>query len=1034
MNDTHTPQSNFNAGKKYWRNLDEFTRDPNRAGAPKSEPEPEFALSPTRDESDKTGLDDGSRREFLKLMGAGLMLAGTSACTRRPVEKIVPYVKRPEDVMPGVSVWYASASADCPCGCGLLVRTREGRPIKFEGNPKHPVTQGGLCVRAQASILNLYDPDRLQGPLAPARKGTATGTKWQDLDSAVVGAIRSGRGRVRVLTGELHSPTSEKLISEFVSGVGGKHVVYETLGAEEVMAASQASYGTRVVPRYDLSKAKALVSFGADFLGTWLSPSEFNRGFAKNRKVGKNAPKGEEKDMSKFVAFEGVFTLAGSNADERYRLKSGDEYKAALALAHELIVAGSRSRFAGNGDVTGALAPYAVANVASRLGIPAAVFKKTAKELWENRGKSLVLGGGDGVKGEAGVALELAVNLLNSALENEGATIDGAGSPRTDRSSYAELSQLVTDMKNGQVDVLVLYKMNPAYSLPAAVGFNDALAKVKTVVHFGDKFDETARGADYVAATPHHTEAWGDISTYRGLSAIQQPTISPLYNTRGLEDSLIVWAKQLGLGLGNVATYHDYLKANWAHQGVSAMQWDTVLREGFHGSLSSPRARSFSTASLRGLPKLSWANGVTLALYPKSGVYDGQFANNGWLQELPDPVTKVTWDNYASLSPDAAKKLGVKDGDVVRVKTEKMTLELPAYVQPGMHDQTVAIAIGYGRKGAGRVGDDVGVNAYPVAGIGKSGGSNVLNMAGLSVTVEKGSGTRELASTQKHHSLEQRPIIKEASLKEYQRNQNAGNEEHENLVTMWPKFEYAGYRWGMAIDLNSCTGCSACVIGCQSENNIPIVGKKFVLDSKEMHWLRIDRYYSGNLENPETVHQPMLCQHCENAPCETVCPVLATMHDHEGLNQQVYNRCVGTRYCANNCPYKVRRFNWFTFTDYAKPLNLAFNPDLSVRTRGVMEKCTFCIQRITEAKDQAKDEGRKVKDGELKTACQQSCPTDAIIFGDINDKNTRVSQIATDPRGFHVLEELNVRPSVTYLTKIRNVETERSAEHERSHS
>lgn len=1026
MNETQTPQENsMPAPKKYWRNLEEYMRDPNRPG----EPEPEFAVSPTRDNSDTTGTDENSRREFLKLMGAGLLLAGTSACTRRPVEKIVPYVKRPEEVIPGVSNWYASVSKDCPCRCAILVRTREGRPIKFEGNPKHPVHQGGLCVRAQASVLSVYDPDRLQGPLAPRRKSVASGTKWEELDSAVVSAIRSGRGRVRLLSGDFQSPTTSKLIQEFMSGVGGKHVVYNAVGPEEVLTASQIAYGTRVVPHYDLSKADYIVSFGADFLSTWLSPSEFNRGFAKGRKVGTNAPRGEQKEMSRFVAFESVFTLTGSNSDERYRLKSGDEHKAALALAHEIIVAKSRTRFAGNGDVTSALAPYAISNVASQLGVPADVLKKTAEELWQNRSRGIVFGGGHSVKGEHGIALELAVNLLNSALENEGSTIDGAGSPRTDSSSYSDLVQLVDDMKNGRVDVLLMSEINPIYSLPKALGFEEALAKVKMVVDFADHFEETARLADFVAAVPHHTETWGDSSTHRGLVTIQQPTISPMYNTRSLEDCLLAWSKQLGVSAGGAANWYEYLKANWARQGISQLKWDDVLREGYHGSLGAPRARSFSTASLRTLPKLGWSDKVTLALYPKAALYDGSQANNGWLQELPDPVTKITWDNYLSMSPAAAKKLGVRDGDVVRVKTDKGSLEAPAHVQPGMHDQTVAIAVGYGRVGAGRVGDGVGVNAYPLA----IPGATVLNMSGLAVTVEKTGARHALASTQQHHSLENRPIVKEASLKAYRKNPQAGNHKHENIVTIWPKFEYPTYRWGMAIDLNSCTGCSACVIGCQSENNIPVVGKRHVLDSKEMHWLRIDRYYSGNLENPETVHQPMLCQHCENAPCETVCPVLATMHDHEGLNQQVYNRCVGTRYCANNCPYKVRRFNWFTYTDYAKPLNLVFNPDLTVRTRGVMEKCTFCIQRIREAKDLAKDKGVKVRDGELKTACQQSCPTDAIIFGDINDKNTRVSQIAADPRGYHVLEELNVRPSVTYLTKIRNTENVQTAEHGGGH-
>lgn len=1023
--------------KRYWRNLEEYTRDPNLPALPDAE----FASSPTSDGDDQTGLDSASRRDFLKVMGAGFALMGASACTRRPVEKIVPYVKAPEDVKPGISNWYASASADCPCRCGVLVRTREGRPIKFEGNPKHPVNQGGLCIRAQASVLSLYDPDRLQGPVTAGRKGEANTIKWEELDAALVEKIRAGRGKVRVLTGELLSPSTNKLIQEFVSSVGGKHVTYDVLGAENVLAASEQSYGSRVLPHYHFEKAKMILAFGADFLGSWISPSEFNRMFAKTRKVGKNAPKGEEKTMSRFVAFEAAFTLTGSNADDRYRLKSGDEYKAALAIAHELIVAQSRTRFAGNGDVTSVLSPYAIANIATQLGVPAEALRSAANDLWQNRGKSLVVGGGNGVTGEMGTALEVAVNLLNSALENDGVTIDATASPRPVQTSYADLAGLVNDMKTGQVDVLILYKTNPIYALPPSLGFADALTRVKTVVSFTERLDETARLSDYVAAAPHSTEAWGDSSPYSGVFSVQQPTISPLYNTRGIEDSLMIWAKRLGAGgaIASTPNWHEYLMSSWkdlvhGRHGVGTpypLFWEQILREGAYDGtsrLGPSRARSFSTAALRALPKLSWSKDITLVMYPKSSLYDGtgSDANNGWLHELPDPITKVTWDNHASISPAMAKTLGVKDGDVVRLKTQAGTVEIPALVQAGMHDQTIGVQVGYGRVAAGRVGNDVGVNVYPLA---LAGGA----MSGMSVTVEKTGAHSALATTQRHNSMEGRAIVREAGLKKYQHNPKAGNEHHHKIVTLWPKYEYPGYRWGMAIDLNSCTGCSACIIGCQSENNIPVVGKRFVLDSKEMHWLRIDRYYSGSAENPETVHQPMLCQHCENAPCETVCPVLATVHDHEGLNQQVYNRCVGTRYCANNCPYKVRRFNWFTFTDYAKPMNLVFNPDITVRTRGVMEKCTFCIQRIREAKDHAKDFATKIKDGELKTACQQSCPTDAIIFGDINDKNTRVSQISSDPRGYHVLEELNTRPSVTYLTKIRNAEVEAGhSEHKRS--
>lgn len=1023
--------------KTYWKSSEEFSqalsKDPNRFSLPSGE----FKSVP--DNSNSDGSDGHSRREFFKIMGASLAMMGASGCTRRPIEHIVPYVKKPEDITPGIANWYTSTCGECDSGCGILVKSREGRPIKFEGNPSHPVSQGGLCARGQASVLNVYDPDRLKSAIEVGRRGSDGVLKWDDLDAKVLAKLQSARqngGRVRVLTGEISSPSTNKLVAEFLAGFSGGHrVTFEPLGAEEVAAASELAYGSRVVPHYNFDKAEMVVSFGADFLGTWLSPVEFSKKFSKTRKVGVNGVTRGNKHMSRFVAFESLMTLTGSNADERFRVKSGDEYKVAMALAHELIVTQAKTRFAGDSVVRGVLAQFAPASIAANLGVSAEVLRETAKELWEARGKSLVVGGGQTAKGDAGIALEVAVNLLNSALENDGVTVDGTASPATDRSSYADLVKLISDMKAGGVDVLLIYKSNPVYTLPKSLGFEDALKKVGLVVTFSEHLDETAQASDFVASTPHHTEAWGDANPYAGVYSVQQPTISPLYQTRDFEASLMVWAKKLGLG-GAITTqpnWHEYLVSNWketvAHQhaGSTPFQlfWENTLREGFVGTLRTDgHARSFNASALRAIPGATWSKGFTLALYPKISQYDGRNANNGWLQELPDPVTKVTWDNYVLISPAAAQKMGVAESDVLRVKTASGTLELPAFLQPGLHDETVGIALGYGRDSSRlSVASGVGKNAFLLA----VAGEHDLGLSALPATVEKTGATYALAATQHHSSMEGRAPVREAPLEEYRKDAKAGNESEGEPVTLWSRHEYPGYRWGMSIDLNSCTGCSACVIGCQSENNIPVVGKRFVLDSKEMHWLRIDRYYSGNVAEPETVHQPMLCQHCENAPCETVCPVLATMHDHEGLNQQVYNRCVGTRYCANNCPYKVRRFNWFTFTDDSgistkTPQNLAMNPDLTVRTRGVMEKCTFCMQRVREAKDRAKDMGAVVKDGELKTACQQSCPTDAIVFGNINDPNSRVSMIAADPRGYHVLEELNTRPSITYLTKIRNSE------------
>lgn len=1027
------PKENNENEKKYWVSHDQ---DDAKTG--------EFVSTPAKPTdaaegiASHDGLDSESRRDFLKLMGASFALMGTAACTRSPVEKIIPYVNKPEEITPGIANWYASTCNECEARCGVLVKTREARPIKFEGNPKHAVAQGGLCARGQASVLNLYDPDRLQAPLAPSRKGSATGIDWADLDAKIVEKIRSSKGKVRILMAETPSPSTTKIVSEFASQAGaGEAVIWSPLGVDEFLEGQGAAYGSRTAPRLRFDRADYVLSFGADFLGTWLSPVGFNKDFSKRKKLGSMAS-GSRKEPVRFVALESNITLTGTNADERMRVPSGGELRAALAIAHEIIVSQGRSRFSGDSTVRALLESNSVNVVSKDLGLDAASLKKIANELWSARGSSIVVGAGHNLKGSAGRALEVVVALLNSALENEGSTIDGTVSPFVRRTNYDALAKLIGEIKAGAVDVLVIANVNPLYSLPKSAGLEEALSKVSTVVYVGDKFDETARAADYVAARSHALEAWGDAQAQDDLFTIQQPTIRPLYNTRSFEETLMAWAKKLGFSgpITSSATWHDYVRTNWKdsiYRSFSiatpfALFWESLLREGvFDGvaakgsrELGSTRARSFNSSSLRLVSeslskKGASANELKLVLYPKISIYDGQNANNGWLQELPDPVSKITWDNYASMSVAAAKKLGVVEGDVVKLKTESGELSVPAHVQPGLHDEVIALAVGYGRTGAGRVADGVGVNAYKLA-VAK----DTLEMAALKVAVEKTGAREKLAATQMHHSLEGRPIVREASYKAYASNPAAGHPPEHPTFSIWPEHKFPGYRWGMAIDLNSCTGCGACVIGCQSENNIPIVGKKFVDTGREMHWIRIDRYYTGSVENPQVVHQPMLCQHCENAPCETVCPVLATLHDDEGLNQQIYNRCVGTRYCANNCPYKVRRFNWFTFTEVAKPMHLVYNPDLTVRTRGVMEKCTFCVQRIRDGKDRAKDMGVTAKDGDIQTACQQSCPSDAIVFGNINDKNSRVAKIAADPRGYHVLKELNVKPSITYLTKIRN--------------
>ncbi|MDO8518771.1 MAG: TAT-variant-translocated molybdopterin oxidoreductase [Deltaproteobacteria bacterium] len=971
---------------KYWGSLEELYGESALADSVGKE----FPTPPEKEE-----ITEIERRDFLKVMGAGILMAAT-ACTRKPVEKIIPYVNQPEEVTPGIANWYASVCQECSAGCGILVKTREGRPIKLEGNPSHPVNQGGLCARGQASLLNLYDPDRLHGPMA-----SGAASSWTDVDKAIAAKLKEARSRgkgVAVLTGALTSPTTQKLISEFIAGFPrGRFVAYEGVVPEEIALGQEKSYGQKITPRYRFDKASFILSFGADFLGTYLSPVEFAKQFSKGRRVA-------EGKMSRFVAFEGALSLTGTNADLHIPIKPGDELPIAAALAHEIII---KKGVGAPGDTASALRRYSIESVSQQTGIAPETLRAVANDLLENHGKGLVVGGG--IKCKNAVALQTVVNLLNSVLENDGTTVDYTNPSLQAGSSHADLVALIRDMKEGKIGALLIHKTNPVYLLPEHLGFKEALARVPLVVSFSDRADETGSLAHFICPDAHYLESWNDSSPREGLMALAQPTINPLYDTRSFQDSLLGW-------MGKNGSWYDYLTENW-----TASLWNEALKTGvspFPTDDSGSAPRSFNASSLR-IPKPSEdSDRIHLALYPSIPQYDGRSANNAWLQELPNPISKITWDNYLSVGPVAAKEMALKDGDVVRVSGPGISLELPAQIQPKLHPQAVMAAVGYGRVAAGKLGNGIGVNVFPF-----QTGVVFPEWSGQPVTLEKTGKRVRLAITQSQSNTMGRPVVKDTTYAGFLKDPASGNEKAAQPITLWPKHEFPGNRWGMAIDTNSCNGCGACMIGCQSENNVPVVGKDQVLVNRDMHWLRIDRYYKGDEENPDVAFQPMLCQHCENAPCETVCPVLATTHNDEGLNTMIYNRCVGTRYCANNCPYKVRRFNYYEFAkkQYStEPLQLVLNPDITVREKGVMEKCTFCIQRIRTAKDNAKDEGRVVADGEIKTACQQSCPTDAIVFGNLNDPESLVSKMKASPRGYHVLEELNTVPQVTYLTKVRN--------------
>lgn len=1011
--------------RTYWRSFEDLNDTPEFNQALQTE----FMSSPIREEAAKEGENDKwARREFLKLMGASVALTTAAGCIRRPVQKIVPYVKQPEEVTLGVSSWYTSSYFDGQEPLGLLIKAREGRPVHIQGNPSNPFNKGGVSSRAQASLLSLYDPERLQAPkrnlLNEKRTNKETvSVSWDDLDAKVVAELQKGNSYI--LSGNITSPATQAVISDFSQAFGTKHVVWEPLANDDVTEGQRLSYGEALVPAYRFDKAETIVSVDADFLGTWLTPVAFTKQFSSARK--------NPASMNRLYSFDSTYSLTGSNADIRFRIKPSQQLAVVLGLAHEVIKSG---KAVGVSEAARALAAkYSTA--AKELGIDSEKFQKVAVDLL--KGPSLVVAGGLATRTENSVQLQIAVNLLNSLLGNDGKTVIAKGGNSRLKASYADMLDLIGKMNAGAVSTLIIYRANPAYALSAQAGFSEALKKVANVIYVGDQMNETAQFAHYVATDNHALETWGDVEFASGVYGIHQPLIRTMYDTRSFQLSLMTWAFMAKKGpkrLQTYETFYDYLRAFWKEEMAPKLAkgkdfetlWNELLQSGSIGEAAqSGAARSFKADALSKISKKPESHDLELALYPTVQIGDGTLANIGWLQELPDTVTKIVWDNYASVSLKTAESLHLKEGDIAMVTVAGQEVLIPVHIQPGLHDQVIAIAIGYGRTSAGKVGNGIGVEAYKLAAV--KGGDLVF--AGLSVNLQKTGKFSQLVTTQGHDSMEGRQLVVQATNKDFKENKEANIHRH-HTWSIWSGHQYNGHKWGMAIDLNSCTGCSACMTACQSENNIHVVGKKYVFQGREMHWIRIDRYYTGDIENAETVFQPVTCQHCDNAPCETVCPVAATSHSDEGLNDMVYNRCVGTRYCSNNCPYKVRRFNWFNYAKLIeKPMYMALNPEVGVRTRGVMEKCTFCVQRIKEGKNKAKVEGRPLKDGDVKVACEVACPADAIAFGDLNDENSRVAKVfKAEPRAYALLEEWHARPSIRYMSKIRNNDQVTPAKHD----
>jgi len=940
-----------------------------------------------------------SRRTFLEAVGYTTAAIALTSCVA-PEQKVIPYLKQPPELTPGVASWYASTCGGCSAGCGVLVKVRDGRPIKLEGNPEHPVNKGGLCTVAHSMVFGLYDAERVQQPLLGGKTAS-----WNDVDGHVsqrLAEIKASGRKVRFLSDTISSPTSRVTINRFLSQFkDAKHIVYEPVSTAGIRLAHLRTHGVEVQPSYRFEKANLVVSFGADFLGTWVSPAAFTRGYSEARDV--NTRKA---DMLRHVQFESRLSLTGANADQRVKISPAEEGDALIGLA-QLIAAKSGA----TASLTPGIAEYKLSKISEKT---MAAIGKCSDELVRAKGRSIVVcGSNDPDKQQL-------VNLINSTLDNYGKTILLSSVAAPGQSRDEDVQTLIQEMKDGGIAALFVLNANPAYDHFASADFSAAMSKVPFKVSLSPTLDETSSLADVVCPTHHFLESWDDAESASGVISITQPTIAPLFQTRAYQESLMRWS-------GDNRNYYDALRNEWQTTHFAGQTefkkfddlWDKVLHDGVY----IPKVTDNAPPAFKGdglddavarLASPVTAEGLILVLYPKVTMRDGRFANNPWLHEIPDPITKTTWDNYASMSPQTAAKLDVKEGQVVRLKKNAASVELPVLIQVGQSDDCIAAAVGYGRTKAGKVGNSIGGNVFAFAEF----SNGTFRHESNGVTVEPTSSSVSLAKTQTADSAEGRPLIKEYSLGEF----IGGHlhEKSEEQIDLWKPHDFPEHKWGMVIDLNACVGCNACVLSCQAENNIPVVGKDEVHRRREMHWMRIDRYYDERADGTTTRFQPMTCEHCDNASCETVCPVLATVHSSEGLNMQVYNRCVGTRYCANNCPFKVRRFNWFLYPHDDPIANLALNPDVTVRTRGVMEKCTFCVQRIEEVKIHARNEGRPIKDGEIQTACQQSCPANAITFGDLKDLESRVSTLRHTKRNYVLLEELNLRQGLTYLGKVNN--------------
>ena len=1006
----------------YWQSFEELYNDPDFVKAHQDE-----FKEGVSENLDTSGMSSISRRKFLALLGASAALAGTACSDYRDKGEIIPYNKKPEEITLGKPNYYASTCTSCANACGILIKTREGRPIKIDGNPDHPVSKGKICAQGQASIMNLYDPDRLKNPKKKLDRRFVD-YNWDKANDEIASKLNNSDGKeISILSHKIVSPSAKKVLDDFVAKYPSAKVYsYELFDNSVRNSAWKKCYGSDGFPAIKWNEAEVVVSLDGDFLGESNNKIENARLFSERRDV-------INKKFNRLYVVEGNLTITGMNADYRMRLRPDLQLNFILALADSLNKKGLGVPLNSNG--------FTLESFAEENGLDLNILKTLVSDILESKGKSIIYSG-DHLPEEA----HIAVNLLNDSLDNKKLYNFEAGFTTVlPLSTREDLKNLVTKMRDGEVTRLINLNSNPVYHFPSDLEFTEALTKVDTVVSLVEIENETSEVSNFVLPINNQLETWGDAKTRAGFYSLQQPVIAPLYDTRQIESILLTWISGDSSSYDE-SIYHNYLMNNWEKNIYPSLDSKLDFKRFWYGALhdgvvvhkeKSVTLGSINTSIASQINASPVSDNYSLHIKESYAVRDGRFANNGWLQELPHPVSKVVWDNYAAISPKSASDLGLKSNDFVEISNGANSLKIPVFIQPGASDKLFTIETGYGRKNGGTVGTGVGFN--PNVLLNSNGGISPWLFS--NIKVEKIGGAYKLVTAQTVYAFnegltanlpEKRGIIKEGTVKEYLNNPGFIHKEAEHKdFSVNPPIQYSGLKWGMSIDMNRCLGCGECVVACNVENNIPVVGKEQVDQGREMHWIRIDRYYSGDPEDPKVNNQVMVCQHCDQAPCENVCPVAATSHSPDGLNQMVYNRCVGTRYCSNNCPYKVRRFNYFNFRDHFKNgfqeapvFALLSNPEVTVRSRGVMEKCTFCVQRISEARADATREKRELKGSDVKTACQEACTTNAINFGDINNKEEEFYTYRNHELGYYVLEELNVKPNVTYVAKLRNTHSE----------